>query len=123
VIRDAAALGALLHVLFTAWRLSIPEAAAVLGDLPVRRVMAWREDPSGASVDPVLRRRVSGLLRLHKALRAAYPEPGARRAWLRTAGTGGRTPLERLRAGDLSVPAELRRLLESAGGDPGVAPG
>lgn len=109
----AAMLRAVLHVLLAAWRLSLPEAAAVLG-VSVRTLLAWRERPESAQVDPVLRQRLAAVLRLHKSLRARWPAASDRRSWLRATAAGGRAPIERLREGGPATAAALCRELEAA---------
>ena len=119
-----ALLRAALHVLLAAWRLSLPEAATVLG-VPVRTLLGWRERPDSARVDPLLRQRLAALLRLHKALRARWPAASDQRAWLRAPRPGGDTPIDRLRAGGSASAAALCRELDTApaapppGEDPG----
>lgn len=105
---DTAALRAVLHVLFGSWGLGVREAAGALGGVAMRTLFQWREDPDAADVDPVLRQRLSHLLALHKALRAAFPEPTDRRAWLRTPDAEGTTPVERLASGHREAPAAVR---------------
>lgn len=109
---SAAALRAVLHVLLSAWRLSLPEAAAALG-VDARTLITWRDDPVGAVIDALRRRRLSALLRLHKALRARWPDAASQRAWLRAPGGDGRTPLERLGRDGPAAPVAVRRELEA----------
>lgn len=109
-----ALLRAVLHVLQSDWRLSLPEIADVLA-VPVRTVLAWREQPGSADVDPVLRQRLAALLRLHKRLRARVAGGDDRRAWLREPGADGRTPIERLRTDARGAADVLGRELAGTG--------
>ncbi len=90
---ETALLRAVLHILFGVWGLSAREVAPVLGGVPLRTLFHWRERPEAAHIDPVLQYRLSALLALHKALRRGHPDGPGQRAWLRTPGIDGRTPV------------------------------
>lgn len=113
---DTAALRAILHVLFGPWGLGVHEAAMVLGGIPLRTLLEWRESPESASVDARLRRRISLLLALHKSLRAARPDRAAQRAWLREPGCSDRPPIALLMDGDTAAIRSLRRTLTAGAG-------
>lgn len=106
-----ALLRAVLHILFASWGLTVREAAAVLGGIPLRALLQWRERPEAAEIDPVLRYRLSCLLALHKVLRRGNPCTAGQTAWLRTPARDGRTPLAVLMDGRIGDIRALRQAL------------
>ncbi|MDZ7788842.1 MAG: hypothetical protein U5K73_12125 [Halofilum sp. (in: g-proteobacteria)] len=96
---ETALLRAVLHILFGVWGLGVREAAPILGGVPLRTLFHWRERPEAASIDAVLRYRLSALLALYKALRRIHPDAARQREWLRTPGADGRTPVALLMDG------------------------
>lgn len=97
---ETALLRAVLHILFGVWGLSVREVSPILGGVPLRTLFHWRERPESASIDTVLRHRLSSLLALHKSLRHIQPQAAGQREWLRApVDTDGRTPVELLADG------------------------
>lgn len=90
---ETALLRAVLHILFGVWGLGAREVAPILGGVPLRTLFHWRERPEAASIDTVLRYRLSALLALYKALRRIHPDAARQREWLRAPDTEGRTPV------------------------------
>ena len=112
---ETALLRAVLHILFGVWGLSAREVAPIVGGVPLRTLFHWRERPEAASIDVVLRYRLSALLGFYKALRQVYPDASGQREWLRTPDTGGRAPVAVLMDG---CDREIRSLRDLVGGEP-----
>lgn len=114
---ETALLRAVLHILFGVWGLSVREVAPMLGGVPLRTLFHWRERPETAPIDIVLRRRLTSLLALHKALRQAHPDAAGQREWLRAPDADGRTPVAMLMDGRNRDIRHLRDLVRG-GTDP-----
>lgn len=115
---ETALLRAVLHILFGVWGLGAREVAPMLGGVSLRTLFHWRERPEAARIDRVQRYRLSALLALHRALRQVHPDGPGQRAWLRTPGADGRTPVAVLMAGRTGDIRALRDRVRHGPEDP-----
>ena len=103
-----------------AWRLSVDEQLALLGQPPRSTYFAWRKAPDKASLPRDVLERLSNLLGIYKSLQILLPDPGAADDWVRqpnsAAPFGGGTALARMLAGNVSDLNLVRRYLDSVRG-------
>ncbi|MBC7941995.1 MAG: DUF2384 domain-containing protein [Chitinophagaceae bacterium] len=103
-----------------AWKLSVDEQLALLGQPPRSTFFAWRKQPERAAVPRDTLERLSNLLGIYKSLQILLPDPDAADAWVRQPNTappfGGGTALARMLAGNVSDLNLVRRYLDSMRG-------
>ena len=89
-----------------AWRLSVDEQLALLGQPPRSTFFAWRKAPDKAVLPRDTLERLSNLLGIYKSLQILLPDAAAADAWVRqpnaAAPFGGGTALARMLAGNVS---------------------
>jgi Protein of unknown function (DUF2384) len=113
-IDPLAALKGAFHILDT-WGVNAEDARAMLGTPPERTYYAWRAGKA-ARVPPDTLRRIGYLAGIFKALQILYSEPALADSWIKRPNRafGGQTPLERMRAGDVTDLAAVRAYVDAA---------
>ncbi len=98
-----------------AWNLSTDDARALLGAPAERTFYAWRAG-SAVRVPMDTLRRIGYLAGIFMALEQLYSDPTLADSWIRRPNRafGGQTPLQRMRAGDVTDLAAVRAYLDSA---------
>jgi hypothetical protein len=98
-----------------AWDVGGEDARAILGALPERTYYAWRKG-EGVRVPADTLRRVGYLAGIYKALQILYSDPHLADSWVQRPNQafGGQTPLQRMRAGDVTDLAAVRGYLDAA---------
>lgn len=103
-----------------AWRLSVDEQLALLGQPPRSTFFAWRKQPEKAALSRDTLERLSNILGIYKSLQILLPDAAAADAWVRQPNTaapfGGRSALARMLAGNVSDLNLVRRYLDGARG-------
>ncbi len=103
-----------------AWRLSVDEQLALLGQPPRSTFFAWRKQPEKAALPRDTLERLSNILGIYKSLQILLPEPAAADAWVRqpnsAAPFGGGSALQRMLAGNVSDLNLVRRYLDGVRG-------
>ena len=98
-----------------AWGLTAEDARTLLG-LPAERTFyAWRAG-QGARVPMDTLRRIGYIAGIYKALELLYSDPHLADDWIKRPNQtfGGQTPLQRMRAGDITDLAAVRAYLDAA---------
>ena len=113
-IDPLAALGG-VFLIFDAWGVNAEDARAMLGAPPERTYYAWRAGKA-ARVPPDTLRRIGYIAGIYKALQILYSDPALADTWIKRPNRafGGQTPLERMRAGDVTDLAAVRTYLDAA---------
>jgi hypothetical protein len=108
------ALRGFFHVM-DAWAVGAEDARILLGAPAERTYYAWRGG-KGVRVPADTLRRIGYIAGIYKALQIVYSEPQLADAWVRRANRafGGQTPLDRMRAGDVTDLAAVRSYLDAA---------
>ena len=98
-----------------AWGLSAEDARALLGAPAERTLYAWRAGQA-ARVPMDTLRRIGYVAGIYKALELLYSDPHLADNWIRRPNRafGGQTPLQRMRAGDVTDLAAVRAYLDAA---------
>jgi hypothetical protein len=98
-----------------AWGLSAEDARALLGGPAERTFYAWRAG-TAARVPMDTLRRIGYVAGIYKALELLYSDPHLADEWIRRPNRafGGQTPLQRMRAGDVTDLAAVRTYLDAA---------
>jgi len=116
------ALETVFRILFDQWKLSVADAALLLGSVPEETVYRWRRYPGQAMVNRDLLERLSYLLGIYKALVILIPDESARDAWMTRPNDSpvgrGEAPIERLRDSGARITDlyHLRRYLDGQRG-------
>ncbi|MGH7057434.1 MAG: MbcA/ParS/Xre antitoxin family protein [Acetobacteraceae bacterium] len=98
-----------------AWDVRSEDARALLGAPPPRTYYAWRAGHAvRVSADTL--RRIGYVAGIFKALELLYSDPHLADGWVKRPNRafGGQSPLERMRAGDVTDLAAVRSYLDSA---------
>jgi hypothetical protein len=100
-----------------AWAVSAEDARIILGAPPERTFYAWRAG-SGVRVPQDTLRRIGYVAGIFKALQILYSAPQLADTWINRPNHafGGQTPLQRMRAGDVTDLAVVRAYLDAARG-------
>ena len=113
-IDQAAALRGFFAIML-AWGLNAEDARALLG-LPAERTFyAWRAGNAvRVSMDTL--RRIGYIAGIYKALELLYSDPHLADDWIKrpNCAFGEQTPLQRMRAGDVTDLAAVRNYLDAA---------
>lgn len=103
-----------------AWKLSVDEQLALLGQPSRSTFFAWRKHPERAALPRDTLERLSNLLGIWKSLQILLPEAAAADAWVRQPNTaapfGGQSALQRMLAGNVSDLNLVRRYLDGVRG-------
>lgn len=97
------------------WGVSAEDARILLGAPPERTFYAWKKG-SAVRVPADTLRRIGYVAGIYKALQIAYSDPHLADAWVKRPNRffGGQTPLERMRAGDVTDLAAVRAYVDAA---------
>jgi uncharacterized protein (DUF2384 family) len=108
------ALRGFFHII-DAWGVSAEDARILLGSPAERTYYAWRKG-EGARVSEDTLRRIGYVAGIFKALQILYNAPELADSWVKRPNRafGGQTPLERMRAGDVTDLAAVRAYLDAA---------
>jgi hypothetical protein len=98
-----------------AWDLSADDARALLGTPAERTFYAWRAG-NVVRVPMDALRRIGYVAGIYKALELLYSDPHMADDWIKRPNRafGGQTPLQRMRAGDVTDLAAVRSYLDAA---------
>jgi hypothetical protein len=98
-----------------AWRLTAEDARTFLGAPAERTFHAWR-DGNAARVPLDTLRRISYVAGIYKALEMVYSDPQLADGWIRRPNRAfaDQTPLQRMRAGNVTDLAAVRGYLDAA---------
>jgi len=98
-----------------AWGLSAEDARALLGKPAERTFYAWRAG-NAARVPMDTLRRIGYVAGIFKALELIYSDPHLADDWVKRPNRafGDQTPLQRMRAGDVTDLAAVRSYLDAA---------
>jgi len=103
-----------------AWRLSVDEQLALLGQPPRSTFFAWRKQPEKAALSRDTLERLSNILGIYKSLQILLPDAAAADGWVRKPNAappfGGGTALARMLAGNVSDLNLVRRYLDGVRG-------
>lgn len=101
--------------IFDAWCVGGEDARAILGAPPERTFYSWRKG-EGVRVPADTLRRIGYLAGIYKALQILYSDPRLADSWVQRPNRafGGQTPLQRMRAGDVTDLAAVRSYLDAA---------
>jgi hypothetical protein len=100
-----------------AWAVSADDARILLGAPPERTFYAWRAG-AGVRVPQDTLRRIGYVAGIYKALQILYSDPQLADTWIKRPNRAfaGQTPLQRMRAGDVTDLAVVRAYLDAARG-------
>jgi hypothetical protein len=113
-VDQLAALRGFFHIM-DAWGIGAEDARTLLGSPAERTYYAWRAgNAKRAPVD--LLRRIGYVAGIYKALEILYSDPHLADAWIKRPNRafGGQSPLQRMRAGDVTDLAAVRSYLDAA---------
>jgi hypothetical protein len=101
--------------IMTTWGVSADDSRAILGAPAERTFYAWRTGHA-VRVPMDTLRRIGYVVGIYKALEVLYSDPHLADSWVKRPNRafGGQTPLQRMRAGDVTDLAAVRSYLESA---------
>ncbi len=113
-IDSAAALRGFFAIV-QAWGLSAEDARALLGAPAERTFYSWRAG-NAVRVPMDTLRRIGYVAGIYKALELLYANPQLADGWIKRPNRafGGQTPLQRMRAGDVTDLAAVRNYLDAA---------
>jgi len=113
-IDSAAALRGFFAIV-QAWGLSAEDARALLGAPAERTFYSWRAG-NAVRVPMDTLRRIGYVAGIYKALELLYADPQLADGWIDRPNRafGGQTPLQRMRAGDVTDLAAVRSYLDAA---------
>jgi hypothetical protein len=108
------ALRGFFHII-EAWGVSAEDARIILGSPAERTYYAWRSGTAVRVPQDTLR-RIGYVAGIYKALQILYSDPHLADGWIKRSNHafGGQTPLERMRAGDVTDLAAVRAYLDAA---------
>ncbi len=108
------ALRGFFHIM-EAWRVGAEDARIILGSPPERTYYGWRSGTAVRVPQDTLR-RIGYVAGIYKALQVLYSDPHLADGWIKRANraSGGQTPLERMRAGDVTDLAAVRAYVDAA---------
>jgi hypothetical protein len=97
------------------WGVRPEDARVLLGLPPERTFYAWRAG-TAVRVPADTLRRIGYVAGIYKALQILYSDPTLADGWINRPNRafGGQTPLERMRAGDVTDLAAVRAYLDAA---------
>ena len=109
-----AALRGFFHIM-EAWGVSAEDGRILLGAPPERTYYAWRSGKA-VRVPADTLRRIGYVAGIYKALQILYSDPRLADTWVTRPNRafGGQTPLQRMRAGDVTDLAAVRAYLDAA---------
>lgn len=98
-----------------AWKVGAEDARAILGAPAERTFFAWRAG-QGVRVPQDTLRRIGYVAGVYKALQILYSDAALADSWIRRPNLafGGQSPLERMRAGDVTDLAAVRAYVDAA---------
>lgn len=98
-----------------AWGIGPEDARAILGAPAERTYYAWRAGKAARAPADTLR-RIGYVAGIYKALQILYPDPALADGWVTRPNRafGGQTPLQRMRAGDVTDLAAVRAYVDAA---------
>jgi len=110
----AAALRGFFEII-SAWGVGMEDARAMLGSPAERTFYAWRAGNAVRVANDTLR-RIGYIAGIYKALELLYAEGHLADGWVKRPNQafGGQTPLQRMRAGDVTDLAAVRLYLDAA---------
>lgn len=108
-----------VQLVAAAWRLTVEQTCALLGDVPASTWHSWvARPPRDLGVDRLT--RVSYLLGIHQALHVLYPNSPLADEWVRRPNTnavfGGSRPLDVMLHGGIAAMDRTRALLDARRG-------
>ncbi len=108
------ALRGFFHIM-AAWSVGAEDARRLLGSPAERTYYAWRSGTAVRVPQDTLR-RIGYVAGIYKALQILYSDPRLADTWVKRPNRafGGQTPLERMRAGDVTDLAAVRAYLDAA---------
>ena len=114
IIDPAAALRGFFAIA-QAWKLTAEDARAVLGAPAERTFYAWRAG-TAVRVPMDTLRRIGYVAGIYRALEMVYSDPHLADGWIKRPNRafGDQTPLQRMRAGDVTDLAAVRSYLDAA---------
>lgn len=97
------------------WKVDNTDARRILGDPAERTFYAWKSGKVGRLTGDVVR-RIGYVAGIYKALQIVYADARQADDWVHRANRhfGGRTPLSRMAAGDVTDLAAVRAYLDAA---------
>ena len=98
-----------------AWNVGAEDARLILGSPAERTYYTWRAGKAVRVPHDTLR-RIGYVAGIYKALQIVYSDPHLADTWVNRPNRafGGQTPLERMRAGDVTDLAAVRAYLDAA---------
>lgn len=113
-VNPAAALRGFFEIM-TAWGVAMEDARALLGGPAERTFYAWRAGNAVRVANDTLR-RIGYVAGIYKALELVYSDGHLADGWIKRPNHafGGQTPLQRMRAGDVTDLAAVRSYLDAA---------
>jgi uncharacterized protein (DUF2384 family) len=98
-----------------AWNVGAEDARLILGSPAERTYYTWRAGKAVRVPQDTLR-RIGYVAGIYKALQIVYSDPRLADTWVNRPNRafGGQTPLERMRAGDVTDLAAVRAYLDAA---------
>jgi hypothetical protein len=113
-VDPVAALAGFFHIM-DAWSVGAEDARILLGAPAERTYYAWRAG-SAVRVPADTMRRIGYVAGIYKALQILYSDAHLADTWVkrRNRAFGEQTPLERMRAGDVTDLAAVRSYLDAA---------
>jgi len=101
--------------IMSAWAVGAEDARILLGSPAERTYYAWRAGHA-VRVPADTLRRIGYIAGIYKALQIVYSDPALADGWVKRPNLafGGQTPLERMRAGDVTDLAAVRTYLDAA---------
>jgi Protein of unknown function (DUF2384) len=98
-----------------AWGVGADDARVLLGSPAERTYYAWRQG-NAVRVPMDTLRRVGYIAGIYKALQIVYSDPHLADSWVKRPNRafGGRSPLERMRGGDVADLAAVRSYVDAA---------
>lgn len=108
------ALRGFFHIM-DAWGIPAGDARILLGSPAERTFYAWRKG-DGARVSEDTLRRIGYVAGIYKALQILYSDPDLADGWVKRPNRAfaGQTPLNRMRAGDVTDLAAVRTYVDAA---------
>jgi hypothetical protein len=113
-VNPAAALRGFFEIM-AAWNVGMEDARALLGAPAERTFYAWRAGNVVRAPGDLLR-RIGYVAGIYKALELLYSDGHLADGWVKRPNRafGGQTPLQRMRAGDVTDLAAVRSYLDAA---------
>ena len=104
-------------LIMTAWGVSAEEARLLLGSPAARTYYAWRSGTVARIPSDTLR-RIGYVAGIYKALQILYSDPQLADTWVKrpNGDFGDQSPLQRMKAGDVTDLAAVRNYLDAARG-------